>query len=61
MGGTHVYFRSTDVFWKGPVYAREVACCQCVGVKQAEVAYAQAYELLDNCRSGATAADDGDV
>ena len=61
MGGAHADLRLADVFRDGPVNAREVACCQRLGIKQAEVAYAQAHELLDHCRSGTTAADDSDT
>ena len=61
MGGAHIHLQLADVFWEGPIYACQVACYQRVGIEQEEVAYAEANELLDNCRSSTAAANDGDV
>ena len=37
VGGTQIYFWFADVLGEGSVHAREVAFCQRVGIKQAEV------------------------
>ena len=61
VSSTHVYLRLADIMEIGPVYTRDVTCCQRVWIKQLKTTYAETHELLNNCRPGTTTADDGDA